>query len=217
MWGKADWDSLERPIEDLRIPPAPPSPSPDQLDSWFAHFLDTLTAVVRLHTPVSRPSPKSKPWWTPSLTALRKEYAKARRLPRKHRTEAYISLARLSRQGYFKAIKKAKNSHWAEFLGRTTPHNIWRVKKFVTTRKTPRFPDLPGANSPVEINKALLNHFFPPKTLAPTKGPLPPPPLSRPAHQEGDRCRSGQILPLIRTGPRRTTLLSLEEGERHEP
>ena len=158
--------------QDLQIPPAPLSPSPDQLDTWFAHSLDTLTAVIRLHTPVSRPSPKSKPWWSPSLTALRKEYAKACRAAKKHRTEEHVSLARLSRQGYFKAIKKAKNSHWACFLARTTPHNIWTAKKFVASRKTRRFPELPGANSPVEINKALLNHFFPPKPGLPLRGRL---------------------------------------------
>ena len=168
MWDKADWDSLERPIKGLRIPPAPPSPSPNQLDAWFAHSLDTHTALIRLHTPVSRPSPKSKPWWTPSLTTQCKEYAKACRLGKKHRTGAYVCLARLSRQGYFKAIKKAKNSHGADFLAKTTPHNIWTEKNFVAPRKTPRFPELPGANSLVEINDAILNHFFPPKPeLAP--------------------------------------------------
>ena len=69
-------------------------------------------------------------------------------------------------------IKKAKNSHWAEFLAKTTPHNIWTAKKFVAPRKTPRFPELPEANSPVEINAALLNHFFPPKPELPPRGRL---------------------------------------------
>ena len=172
MWDKAYWEGLEDPIKNRRIPPPPLSPSPDQLDTWFAHSLDSLTATIHLHTPTSRPSPKSKPWWTPSLTALRKEYAKACRLAKKHQTEDLVSLARLSRQGYFKAIKKAKNSHWSDFLARTTPHNIWTAKKFVTPRKTPHFPDLPGADSPVEINKALLDHFFPPKPELPTRGRL---------------------------------------------
>ena len=135
MWDKADWEHLEGSIKSLRIPPAPLSPSPDQLDTWFSHSLDTLTASVRLHTPTSRPSPKSKPWWTPAHTALRREYAKACRLAKKHRRETLVSLARLSRQGYFKAIKRAKNSHWTDFLARTTPHNIWTAKKFVTRAK----------------------------------------------------------------------------------
>ena len=124
MWDKADWEHLEDSIKGLHIPSAPLSPSPDQLDTWFSHSLDTLTATIRLHTPTSRPSPKSKPWWTPALTALRTEYAKAWRFAKKHRTETLVSLARLSRQGYFKAIKRAKNSYWTDLLARTSPHNI---------------------------------------------------------------------------------------------
>ena len=80
MWDKANWECLEDPHRKLHIPPRPLSASPDQLDTWFAQSLDTLTATIRLHTPTSRPSPKSKPWWTPSLTIPRKEYAKACRL-----------------------------------------------------------------------------------------------------------------------------------------
>ena len=135
MWDKAGWKTLEGPIKDLYITPAPLSPSPDQLDTWFSHSLDTFMAAICLHTPTSHPTPKSKPWWTPSLTALRKEYAKACRMAKKHRTEAFVSLARLSRQGYFKVIKKAKNSHWNDFLARTTPHNIWTAKMFVAPPK----------------------------------------------------------------------------------
>ena len=172
MWDKADRECLEGPLKNLRVPPPPPSPSPDQLDTWFAHSLDSLVATIRLHTPTSRPSPKSKPWWTPSLTVLRKEYAKACRLAKKYRTEDLVNLARLSRQGYFRAVKQAKNFHWSDFLAKTTPHNIWTAKKFVTPRKTSRFPNLPEANSPGEINKALLDHFFPPKPELPTRGRL---------------------------------------------
>ena len=53
-----------------------------------------------------------------------------------------------------------------------TPHNIWTAKKFVSPGKTPRFPELPGANSPVEIIEALLYHFFPPKPEIPARGRL---------------------------------------------
>ena len=98
MWDKADWDKLEKPVEDLCIPPAPTAPSPDQLDTWFAHSLDTHTVTIRLHTPSSCPSPRSKPWWSPSLTALRKEYTKVCRKAKKYCTGETISLAKLSRQ-----------------------------------------------------------------------------------------------------------------------
>ena len=140
IWDKPDWESLEKPIKDLRIPPPPLSPSPEQLDTWFAHSLSALPVVIHLHTPVSHPSSKSKPWWSPSLTAVRKEYAKACMIAKKHRTEVFVNLARLSRQGYFNEIKKAKNSQWADFLAKMTPHNIWTAKKFVAPLQDPRLP-----------------------------------------------------------------------------
>ena len=57
-------------------------------------------------------------------------------------------------------------------MAKTKPHNIWTAKKFVAPRKIRRFPQLPGADSPVEINKALLTHFFPPKPEHPARGRL---------------------------------------------
>ena len=201
MWDKADWECLEDPIKSLRITPAPPSPSGEQLDAWFSHSLDTLMATIRLHTPTSRPSPKSKPWWTPSLTALRKEYAKASRLAKKHRTETFVSLARLSGQGYFKAIKKAKNSHWTDFLAKTTPHNIGTAKNCVTHRKVPRFPDLPGADAPVEINKALLDHFFPPKPELPARSRLHPHASAIPLTKEEVAATLAKSAPSSAPGP----------------
>ena len=46
-------------------------------------------------------------------------------------------LAKLSKAGYFKAIKRAKGAYWSSFLARTTPQNIWTAKQYVAPRKTP--------------------------------------------------------------------------------
>ena len=99
-----------------------------------------------------------------------------------------MSLARLSRQGYFKGIKRANNSHWVDFLAKTTPHNIWTAKKFVAPRKTPRFPELPGANSQVEINEALLSHFFPPQRELRARGRLRRHPSASPLTKRRSRA-----------------------------
>ena len=122
-------------------------------------------------------------------------------MAKKHGTETLVSLARLSRQGYFKAITKAKNSHWTDFLARTTPHNIWTAKKFVTPCKTPRFPDLPGANSPVEINEALLDHFFPAKPELPTRGRLHRHPSAVPLTKEEIAAALAKSSPSSAPGP----------------
>ena len=114
-----------------------------------------------------------------------------------------MSLARLSRQGYFKAIKKAKNCQCADFLARTTPHNIWTAKMFVAPRKTPRFPDLHGADSLVEINEALLNHFFPPKPELPTRGRLQRHPSAVPLTKEEIAAALAKSSPSSAPGPDR--------------
>ena len=38
---------------------------------------------------------------------------------------------------------------------------MWTAKRFAVGRSPPSFPELPGASTPTELNKALLDHFFP--------------------------------------------------------
>ena len=122
-------------------------------------------------------------------------------MAKKHRTEDFVSLTGLSRQGYFQAIDKAKNSHWADFLAKTTPHNIWTAKKFVAPRKIPRFPELTGANSPVEINEALLNHFFPSQSELPPRGRLRHNPSAVPLTKEEIATALAKSSPFSAHGP----------------
>ena len=178
-WDETDWLSLEAPLRSFVVPPPPTNPSPPQLDHWFSSSLKVLTSLIRSVTPTSKPFPHSKPWWTPLLTALRKEYSKATRVAKKSHATSDLQMARLSRNGYFKPIKRAKATYSSSFLAKTTPQNIWTAKKFVSPRKTPRFPSLPEAYSPVAINQALLNHFFPPRPAPPGRGRL----ASHPSHE----------------------------------
>jgi len=79
-----------------------------------------------------------------------------------------------SKAGYFKAIKAAKNKHWSSFLLAATPQSLWKAKRFSYGRAQPRFPCLPGAETPQQMNNVLLDHFFPPKE------PFSPQPRLRP-------------------------------------
>src|SRR6267154_2372121 len=105
-------------------------------------------------------------------------------MAKKERSSELHFLARESKRGYFKAIKQAKASYWANFLSSTTAQNIWTAEKLVAPRKTPRFPSLPSASTPVGINTALLNHFFPPKKALPPRGRLSCHPNSTPLATE---------------------------------
>jgi len=140
----------------------------------MSESLDRLVALLKEHTPLSRPSHHSKAWWTPHLTVLYREYHKAARSARKHDTPHMWEVAGTSKAEYFKAIKAAKNRHWSSFLLAATPQSLWTAKRFAYGRAQPRFPSLPVAKTPQQMNSVLLDHFFPPKE------PFSPPPRLRP-------------------------------------
>ena len=169
-----DWEALEPIIKGFKVPAVPPCPTPLQLDEWMSELLNRLVALLKEHTPVSRPSHHSKPWWTTHLSILRREYHKAARAARKHDTPHMREIAGTSKTGYFKAIKAAKKKHWSSFRLGATPQSLWTAKRFTYGRAQPRFPSLPGAVTPTQMNEVLLDHFFPPEE------PFSPPPRLRP-------------------------------------
>jgi len=172
-WADTDWETLDPIIKGFN-PAAPSCPTPLKLDEWISESLNRLVALHKVHTPVSRPSHHSKPWWSPHLTVLRREYHKAVRLARKNNTPHMREIAGDSKTGYFMAIKAAKNKHWSSFLLTATPQSLWTAKRLDYGRAPPRFPSLPGAETTQQRNNVLLDHFFP------FKEPFFPPPRLRP-------------------------------------
>jgi len=160
-WQELDWQGLTDRLKDWFIPPPPSPPSPGQLDQWFCSAPSGLTMVSENTAPRSRPSTRSKAWWTPLLTTLWKEFKKPCRRAKTTQTPDYYIIAREFELCYFKAIQRAQASYLADFLAKTAPNNIWTAKQLVTPTKTPRVPSLPDASNPVTINNALLDHLFP--------------------------------------------------------
>jgi len=85
--------------------------------------------------------------------------------------------------GYFKAIKAVKNKHWSSILLAASPQSLCTAKGFANWRAQPRFPSLPGAETPLQMNNVLLDHFFPPEEPFSPRPRLRPrrsaPPLTR--------------------------------------
>ena len=73
-WALTDWDSLTPLLGDLVFPAPSQLPTLLSLEAWFDCHLSTLTSLLTSHTAVKRPSPRSKPWWSPLLTVLRQEF-----------------------------------------------------------------------------------------------------------------------------------------------
>jgi len=141
---------------------AAPLPTTRSLDIWFKTNLDRVTAQLALYTPLKKVTYRSKPWCSDLLSLIRKGYNSALRSSKQDRFDAaLLSSARAARTAYFKAIKKAKREHWSSFLASATPQTVWTAKKFAIGGPPPPFRELPGASTPPELNKALLDHFFP--------------------------------------------------------
>ena len=142
----------------IRLPP--PISTTRSLDLWFKTNLDKVTAQLALHTPMKRVTYQSKPSWSELLSILRRAYNTALMSSKRARFDAsLLASARAARSAYFKAIKKAKREHWFSFLSPATPQTVRRANKFAVGCPPPRFLELPGATTPPELNKALLDHF----------------------------------------------------------
>ena len=173
-WSLTDWPALVPLLKDLTVPPPPSHPTRLSLEAWFDRHLSCLTTLLTSHTPTKRPSYCSKPLWSPLFSLPRKEFHSTTRKARSSHLPADYATANLSKKGYFKAIKAAKAAHWRSLLASATPRSIWTVKKLSLGRLAPRFPSLPDATTPTQINDALLNHFFRPQPLRPLLSSLRP-------------------------------------------
>jgi len=172
-WSLTDWDSLSPALGSLLIPPPTSFLTKASLEAWFDPQLAHVTTLLCSHTPLKRPSHGSKPWWSPIVSVLRRVFHSASRRSRSSASASDKAAAHLSKQGYFK-VKAAQKANWMSLLASATPRSIWVVRKIAAGSTAPRFPNLPGASSPKEMNQALLDHFCPPGSCAPLPAILLP-------------------------------------------
>jgi len=172
-WALLDLDEVGKALDTFTTLPCPAKPMPSSLSRWCDISSTCLTSLLTSHAPSKRPCPLSKPWWSPHLSSLRREYHRFAKLSRLDPSPLNLSNVKSSRRTYFKAIVLAKKTHWSDFLSSATPRTLWTAKRFAFDRLPQRFLDLPGASDPGKVAETLLDHFFPSK---------PPPPPAPPPH-----------------------------------
>jgi len=170
-WALLDRYAVGEALDAFTTLPCPAGPTPNSLSRWFDISSTRLTSLLTSHALSKRLCPYSKPWWSPRLSSLRREYHKFAKIFRLDPSPLNRSNVKSSRRTYFKAIATAKKIHWSDFLSSATPHSFWAAKRFAFGRPPQRFPDLPGASDLAEVAETLLHHLFPPKP--------PPSPLLR--------------------------------------
>jgi len=174
-WALTDWASLESSLKSTIVSPAPPLPTSRSLKVWLSTNLGRVTSQFVPHTRLKRVTFRSKPSWSELLSMLRKAYASGLYSSKRDRFDAaLLASTRAARSVYFKAIMKAKRDRSSSFLASATPQTVWTAKRLAVGRPPPRFPELPGASIPPEINQALLDHLFltnQPVFLTPSSSP----------------------------------------------
>ena len=94
-----DWPALATLLKDFTVPPPPSLPTRPSLEAWFDRHLSPLTTLLTSHTPTKRPSYRSKPWWSPLLSLLTKEFPSATRKAHSSHLPADRASANLSKKG----------------------------------------------------------------------------------------------------------------------
>jgi hypothetical protein len=176
LFREAPWADINRAVEDLQTEVIDIISCSD-LDATVGRLTSRVSSAIHQLTPVARPSPYSKRWWTPELTELRDTYTWARnRCTRARRygftlPELEDTAADLRRQ-YHQAIRDTKRRHWKEFLNNTD--NIWKAARYLEPgdRAMGTVPTLRANDRTIDEDQgkaqALLETFFPP--LPPIRG-----------------------------------------------
>ena len=146
----------------LRVPPSSPLTTSHSFRVCFNTNLNRISATLGLHTALKPVTHRSKPWWPTTLAPLRMAYNSTLRMAKSdgHKSSLLMSV-RAAYSAYFNVIKNAKRDNWCEFLTTATPQTVWAVKTFTMGRPPPRFLELLGPSTPLELNIALHDHLFP--------------------------------------------------------
>lgn len=170
LFREAPWADINRELNDLQTE-VPDITTREELNSTVERLTNRVSQTVRLLVPTARPSPYSKRWWTPELSALRDTYTRARNRCTQSRRYG-VTLVELEdtasdlRKQYHRAIRDAKRCHWQEFLNNAD--NIWKAARYLEPgeRSTGIIPTLRSTNQTFNNDQekahALLQAFFPP-------------------------------------------------------
>jgi ribonuclease HI len=167
---KADWKAVRETIKQTLVSAPFPTSNVEEMQQYIQH---TTEDAIEQHCPKAKPSTYGKRWWTPDLTALRRNYTWTRNIARSRRRQgnrdANLEAAtKMARHDFHHAIKKQKKQHWNEFLD--DAKNIWKATRYLNPGAGSSFGRIAAikdqrgevTQDKPSMAKELLASFFPP-------------------------------------------------------
>ena len=183
-YDRADWEKIGWEVWRLMRPWEAPT-TIEALDATVEKLTKATARAVDRHTPDLRPSPYAKRWFTADLKSQQKEVNRARRRwqescatigPDDPYTKALFEEMFQKRRTWTRTIKKAKKSHWRQFLDEAGEGKLWKAATYMKPRDS--WGCIPAlkvgdreATDNQEKAQAFMDSFFPP--MAPAEGESP--------------------------------------------
>jgi len=152
------------------------------LDRSVLELTSLLETASNYSIPRIRVTSRSKSWWTPELSQLRKKMSSSRRLWKKRREDnlAYLSFKK-ERNTYFLEVKKAKKTHWDSYLEKAEGKEIFKALNYNRCYTS----SIPALKDPSNIDTTKLSTTFEEKTTTLLTNLFPTPPSTRAPNWEG--------------------------------
>jgi hypothetical protein len=109
----------------------------EAIDNLTLSINSTIEDII----PKKRPSPHSKKWWTPELTAMRTESKRLARISykyRRHPLHPCHEEYKITRNAYGNLIKEQRKNHWFKWLKGIGEQDIWKANPSSRRRESPR-------------------------------------------------------------------------------
>ena len=142
----------------------------EQMEKIACSLRDLITKAAEQNIPRRKPCSRSKVWWNPNLTLLRKEMAKQSRIYKRYDQSQQQWLKFTScRTEYFYAIKTAKRNSWTKFLSEAKGKEVFQAYKYTKPRLMEKIP-------PIQDSDGKLCQNFNDKCYTFIKAMYPKPP-----------------------------------------
>ena len=165
---KADWPAINTRLQQTwRLDSIRENPA--NIDQVAESLVTAVQDAIQAETPLARPSPYVKRWWSIDLTILRNAMTSMRNAVRTaqrrgHEVDTLKARLRQARQQYYTEMDRQKRRHWRSFL--EDPANIWKANQYAKLARTARaIPALRDGDRLAETDEekavVLLHTFFP--------------------------------------------------------